>query len=409
MMSPPPELTTNNQQLTANVPWHVRGAFIDWQRINFPDGFTFPSGTNLLTGVTLMAYGRLVLDSSPSRTKECSNLLCTTTTSDYDYSLPHPVSLEPDASSFSYGLTLSNSFLFTWSNVCVNRSPTNRVDASIELFDSGAIATTVTSLSTPTPPTYTYQPAVPPAGFVGEGQDDDWLATAFPSHYDAITNLGYAAWLDDYIGYNEPNGRYKVSVTVSSLPDHGPCYLVVGPYKMVVTAPGTYSFPLEVFETYKAYTCPTRVPLSFSYDDGYEIESEPGFFMTGPRRLGRSPEEELEYELRQIPSVTVRPSRIELSQVGNTPIEILCNMAVTSRDYWTSTVADFNLVFLDQTTAQIVYAASECIVQFELRNAKGTTTGSFEIYRDHHCHHEGGTNDVDISGSPGTNTTANLP
>ena len=141
MMSPQPELTANNQQLTTNVPWHVRGAYCDWVRVDFPSSFAFPSGTNLLTGVTVMAWGELRCNDGAlavgirqSATTEASSLRI--------ISLPHPVSLEPDASSFIHGLTPSNSYLFTWSNVCVNRSPTNRVDASIELFDSGAIAIT---------------------------------------------------------------------------------------------------------------------------------------------------------------------------------------------------------------------------------------------------------------------------
>ena len=239
---------------TSLTAWNKRGAFCDWLRVDFPSSFAFPSGTNLLTGVTVMAYGEL---------RESLHQL--TTNNQQLITLPMAVSIEPDVSSVSYGLTPSNSYLFTWQNVCVNRDPTNRVDASIELFDSGACSVRFDTVET-------FYPAPIPEGFVGDNQDDDWLATNFPSHYAAITNGGYSAWLSDYIGHNEPNGRYKIDVTVAVLPDHGPCYLVIGPYKMVVTAPGTYSFPLEVFNEYRAYTCPTRVPLSFSYDDGYHIE-----------------------------------------------------------------------------------------------------------------------------------------
>ena len=51
----------------------------------------------------------------------------------------------------------------------------------------------------------TVYPAQPPAGFVGQGQDTNWLAATFsPTDYAAITNLGYNAWFTDYIGHNEP-------------------------------------------------------------------------------------------------------------------------------------------------------------------------------------------------------------
>ena len=328
---------------TSLTAWNKRGAFCDWLRVDFPSSFAFPHGTNLLTGVTLMAYGELG-----------ENLHCSPSPSTFTLNLPTPVSLEPDVSSFIHGLTPSNSYLFTWQNVCVNRDPTNRVDATIELFDSGAIATTDTSLSTPTPPTYTFQPAVPPAGFVGEGQDDDWLANAFPTHYAAITNGGYSAWLDDYIGHNEPNGRYKVDVTVAALPDHGPCYLVVGPYKMVVTVPGTYSFPLEVFNEYRAYTCPTRVPLSFSYDDGYDygevLDSSP-LMMSAPPLMSPPPTPDY-YIVCMVPNVYIVPSHVPLSQAVGTHLGIYCNYPSGSWDYF-SFSSSFRMAFSSRSDAEI--------------------------------------------------------
>ena len=44
---------------TSLTAWNKRGAFCDWLRVDFPPSFAFPHGTNLLTGVTLMAYGEL--------------------------------------------------------------------------------------------------------------------------------------------------------------------------------------------------------------------------------------------------------------------------------------------------------------------------------------------------------------
>ena len=337
---------------TSLTAWNTRGAYCDWVHITFPGCFEFPYGTNMLTDVTVMAWGEVVgrgLRSAPE-TESTNSIPAARGLA----ALPMPVSLEPDASSFIHGLTPSNSYLFTWSNVCVNRSPTNRVDASIELFDSGAYATTVTRLSTPTTTDYAYHPAVPPAGFIGEGQDDDWLATAFPSHYAAITNGGYSAWLSDYIGYNEPNGRYKVSVTVSSLPDHGPCYLVIGPYKMVVTAPGTYSFPLEVFNEYRAYTCPTRVPLSFSYDDGYdygEVLDSSLLMMSAPPLMSPPPTPDY-YIVCMVPNVYIVPSHVPLSQAVGTHLGIYCNYPSGSWDYF-SFSSSFRMAFSSRSDAEI--------------------------------------------------------
>ena len=234
---------------------------------------------------------------------------------------------------------------------------------------------------------------MPPAGFVGEGQDDDWLATAFPSHYDAITNLGYAAWLDDYIGYNEPNGRYKVSVTVSSLPDHGPCYLVVGPYKMVVTAPGTYSFPLEVFNEYRAYTCPTRVPLSFSYDDGYRIEEDMSFGMlagqsnnpnnlnnpnNGPMLLA-SPGVPDYYIICMVPEVHVIPGHVPLAEAVGTRLALYCNCPSGTWDYETYLGNHLRLTFGFPSFAEIVAADAVDRVLIMMRVAGHECSGVFFI------------------------------
>ena len=277
---------TSDSTLVTN--WTARGALSDWQRIDFPGDFAFPCGTNLLVGVTLFAWGELreslrsdgVL--AVDLGSDDSGQTATTGTSSPRIAvLPRPVSLEPCASSISHGLTPSNSYRFAWQNVCVNREATNRVDAAIELFASGDIVTRFGDWEG-------RAPARPPEGFVGIGQDNAWAFAAFPADYTAITNKGYEAWLmEDKVGINEPNGLYKVSITVSQLPEHGPCYLVCGPYKVVVTSPGTYSFPLEVFEHYAARTYPVAVPLSIDYDDGYRGEvSDPGLLrMSPPRQL----------------------------------------------------------------------------------------------------------------------------
>ena len=366
-----PGLTANNQQLTTHVPWHVRGAYCDWIRITFPDGFAFPHGTNLLTEVTLMSWGEVVgrgLRSAPE-TESANSFSGGQGHHSSDFAsqsdlrsvdtpaLPMRISLEPDASSVCYGRTPSNSFLFAWSNCCVNREATNRVDASIELFRDGASAITVTPLSTPTPPTYTYLPAVPPEGFVGQGQDTDWLATAFPADFAAITNKGYEAWLmEDKVGINEQNGLAKVTVTVHEMPPDGePCYLVCGPYRVVVTHAGTYSFPLEVAVQYTARTYPTAVPLSYVADDGYRgfggMLAAPAPGNGAPRLLGLGLP--LVLPIYIPPQIYAWPASISLSQAKDTIIRIWSNLPLATACVWNSVSSTTLIDWLPPSSAQI--------------------------------------------------------
>ena len=128
--------TANYDSLTA---WHKRGAYCDWQRIDFPDAFRFPVGTNFIDGVTLFAYGevRIKRGSAVSALVEDGSSASSTSGEDaasplsgapstFIYSLPARVSLEPNASSVTHGLTPSNSYLFAWHNCCAERCATNR-------------------------------------------------------------------------------------------------------------------------------------------------------------------------------------------------------------------------------------------------------------------------------------------
>ena len=385
MMSPPPEQTENepsatyHSSLIPQTSWNTRGAYCDWLRVTFPDGFAFPSGTNLLTGVTVMAYGEI---------RESLHQL--TTNNQQLTTLPMAVSIEPDNSSVSYGLTPSNSYLFTWQNVCVNRSPTNRVDASIELFRNGDLAITVTPLSSPSTSTFAYQPAVPPAGFVGSGQDTNWLASVFaPTDYTQITNKGYGAWLsEDYVGVNEQNGHYRADITVASLPDNGvPCYLVCGPYNVVVNQPGTYSFPLEVFKSYRVRTYPVALPLTISTDDGYRAPllsaSSPSPVLTASRpRLALSapsPDTPPEYEICETPRLVLSPTEIPLDQAVGTHVSIWCNVASTARRYYAWFSREFKLNFCNPSDAEIVAAEVEDLVEIIIDAPLGTCAGTIRI------------------------------
>ena len=226
-MLPPPEPTTNHQQPTNQIPnWTARGAYCDWERIDFCDGFRFPIGTNFIDGVTLFAYGevRIKRGSAVSALVEDGSSASSTSGEDaasplsgapstFIYSLPARVSLEPNASSVSHGLTPSNSYLFAWHNCCVERSATNRVNASIELFRSGAVA--ITTTPTNGLPTTIYQLPTLPEGWIGIGQDEDWIRATFPDEADTILVEEYDSWLlNTWTGINEANGHCLVRAPV---------------------------------------------------------------------------------------------------------------------------------------------------------------------------------------------------
>ena len=337
--------------------WTARGAYCDWTRVDFPDGFAFPHGTNLVASVTLMAYGEIRenLRRSPS---------------DFALSLPLPVSLEPGVSTCAYGLTASNSYLFAWTDACVERSATNRVDAAIELFASGDMQVRFGD-------SVTNVVARPPEGFVGIGQDAAWVTNAFPAFAADIAEKGYEAWLmEDCVGINEPNGLYKLSATVAALPDRGPCYLVVGPYKTVVTAPGTYSFPLVVFNEYRAYTCPTRVHLSFSYDDGYRIEEDEPLGMSAAQSnnpnnrtmLLATPEVPDCYFVGMSPEPHVSPSWMYSDEIGSTQLKLFWNVPNASAPTYTSSSGQAELSFVDRFTAWVVRSDIEDLICIGFEN-----------------------------------------
>ena len=348
-MLPLPEPTTNHQQPTNQIPnWTARGAYCDWQRIDFCDGFRFPVGTNFIDGVTLLAYGevRIKRGSAVSALVEDGSSASSTSGEDaasplsgapstFIYSLPSRVSLEPNASSVTHGLTPSNSYLFSWHNCCVERCATNRVDASIELFRNGAMATPVTPLSTPTPPTYTYYPPTLPEGVFGVGQDEAWIRATFPDEADHILALGYENWLlNEFVGINEENGHYMTSVTIAALPaDGSPCYLVCGPYRVNVVEPGVCRFPLNVFETYEARTYPTAIPLSFEHDDGYRGEGVSFEIVdrspTTPRLrlLLSAPRPTYDYWWSLDALLAVSPQHIPLDRANGAELQVFWNVA----------------------------------------------------------------------------------
>ena len=386
MMSPPPEPTNQvtDQPTNQIANWTARGAWSDWQRVEFGDGFAFPVGTNLVDGVTLFARGEIREKVEVEGRGLQWNCLA---------SLPDSVSLEPGVSEVRHGLTPSNSYLFAWHDCCVDRERTNRVDATIELFRSGAIATTVTPLSTPEPPTCTYQPPVPPDGFSGVGQDEDWIRAAFPDDADGILVQGYDSWLlNTWTGINVENGHYLVRVTIapsafspaSTANDQPPIYLVCGPYRVIVTAPGTYSFPLDVLTTYKVRTYPTALPLAFEYDDGYRGDYGPSFEISSgpaprPRLMLAAPAGgDNDYSIHMTPMIVVSPNRIPLATAVGKVLEFWCNVA-DNAGYYFDGANEYVRLSISGSRAEIEEAYLRGIYEVQKECALRHMSGYFEL------------------------------
>lgn len=375
-------LPTTNYQLITN--WTARGAYCDWQPITFRDGFRFPVGTNFIDGVTLFAYGEVKVrgvgvqwnlsSDSAGQPEQESNHLCTPTPTAYTYQLPSRVSLEPNVSSATHGLTPSNSYLFAWSSCCANRSATNRVDASIELFRSGACSVRFDNVETTSP-------AHVPPDFPGRGQDEAWVRATFPDEADAILSQGYTNWLSEtFVGIDAENGHYQAAVTVAALPADGtPCYLVCGPYRVNVVEPGVYRFPLNVFETYEVRTYPTAVPFAVAFDDGYTGEEESYEIVDAtprPRLFAASPASSPTVRppvLTAIrpwladspmcfylwPKVVVRPSHVSRLQADGASVSLWCNLAEVTRRFFRTASNEFYLNFCWPSDAEIIAADEE--------------------------------------------------
>ena len=360
-----------SSQLVPN--WTARGAYCDWQPITFSGGFRFPVGTNLIDGVTLFAYGEIR-----------ENIRSTPTPS--IYTLPAALAIEPNASSLTHGLTPSNSYLFAWHNCCVERCATNRADASIELFRNGAVA--VTLQPTNGLPTTVRHPPTLPEGFVGCGQDEDWIRANLPDDADYILSSGYASWLSEWVGVDEQNGRYKASVTIAALPaDGSSCCLSCGPYKVNVTEPGTYSFPLEVFETYEVTTWPVPVPFTIAFDDGYTGAEQSYEIVNAnprPRLLAApsglaSPLTSLLFYMK--PLVIVSPSEIPLSEANGSRVSVWCNLREGAIKTYRAVSRELYLTFF-ASDAEIHDAYVEDLVEviFELDGKE--CRGEFRIVDD---------------------------
>lgn len=128
-------------------------------------------------------------------------------------------------------------------------------------------------------------PKEPPKGDLGEGQDETWVRATFPKDADMILAKGYEKWLMEWVGVMVQNGHYKSMVHVEELPN-GPCEISCGPYRVHVTKPGVYSFPLEVLKHYDMKIEP-EATVHVDYDDGYRGPGKSFDVVTEP--VGRKP------------------------------------------------------------------------------------------------------------------------
>ena len=203
--TPVPPLNTYHLSLNTIPNWLARGAYEDWLHIDLPDTFRFPVDLEYISRITILAYGEVRCRINggeahtggeallPRHNKDETSLsrrdksvaspnaaspLCAQPLSGtpiphlnthHSYfntslaSLPNRVSIEPNNSSVSHGLTASNTYLIAWHNACVERNATNRVDATIELFPDGSVVTTwQPNNPNQTPTTINQQPTPPP-------------------------------------------------------------------------------------------------------------------------------------------------------------------------------------------------------------------------------------------------------
>ena len=78
-----------------------------------------------------------------------------------------------------------------------------------------------------------------------DGQDPRWVKLSYGSEKARTINAkGYAAWVDETLGYGLENGYYKLVVVV---PEGValPMVLTVGEFRVRVTRAGSYPFLLE--------------------------------------------------------------------------------------------------------------------------------------------------------------------
>lgn len=99
------------------------------------------------------------------------------------------------------------------------------------------------------------------------GQNANWVNLNFISEAAAAINrIGYAAWVDSQIGYDQTNGLYRFAATFDNDPEL-PTLLEVGDLSVVVTNAGSYVFLCEKGREYSVRTAPYNDSVRYDLAD----------------------------------------------------------------------------------------------------------------------------------------------
>ena len=223
--------------------WNICGAWKDSFWLPFTDGWTFPWGTNHLSGVEVVSYGRLW--PTPFDTNAVA-------------STGAPFEIVPGLTSFAYELTPSNSYRFVWTDAAIGRDTNNLVTAELELFRSGDRSVATNGVAT-------YLPRELPFPHNGFGQDAEWVAANFTNATE-ILSAGYPQWVDAQVGTDLTNGLYKLTVSVAEDPPET-TFLFVGDLSVAVTNAGEYAFLMEKGPAYDLAVFPPSSNVTISAVD----------------------------------------------------------------------------------------------------------------------------------------------
>ena len=203
-----------------SVPAWEHGVYEDGVRIAFPEGWVFPHGSNHLSSVEVMAWGEILSDGYSE------NAIA---------SLGPRLSLVPGVSSFRYGMSPSNSCVFSWMNARDGRVNGESFDGRIELSRNGDVSITTNGVAA-------HLPRELPFPHDGFGQDDEWVSANFTNATEILA-VGYPQWVDSQVGTGLTNGLYKLTINVADDPPET-TLVSVGNLSIAVTNAGEYVFLL---------------------------------------------------------------------------------------------------------------------------------------------------------------------
>ena len=256
---------TNSQMDITAVNWNSRGAWDDSFRLDFPEGWVFPWGSNHLSSVEVLSKGEVW-----PRWNDTNRIAA----------LDVPLAIVPGITQFSYFRTPSDSYILSWNNAAINRNTNILASAAIELRRDGERIVTQNGISMATAREL-------PFCRIGWGQDEDWIEHYFSNEVAEINSVGYLDWVDS-IALEPGNGFYKLTVTLSNAPPEI-VNLTVGDYSVAVTNAGDYVFLLEKGVRYPIGFSLLPEGVSYSCEDGGpSIPPEPEWPDLPAQRKGMS-------------------------------------------------------------------------------------------------------------------------